>query len=90
MAYIEKESLCAWLENMGVSAYIIETIKDEKHFPSADVVEVVRCKDCIHKTHSNKRIMCKKDAVKTGMGFYYGLIATEPNNFCSHGERREQ
>ena len=61
-----------------------------KDTPTADVVEVVRCKECKHKTHSNKRIMCKKDAIKTAMGFYYGLIATEPNNFCSCGERRTE
>lgn len=40
MAYIKKEPLCAWLEQMGVSDYVINTIKDEEHFPSADVVEV--------------------------------------------------
>ena len=46
MAYIKKESLCAWLENMGVSDYIINTIKDDEHFPTADVEEVVRCGEC--------------------------------------------
>ena len=46
MAYIEKEPLCTWLEYMGVSDFIIKRIESEKHFPSADVVEVVRCKDC--------------------------------------------
>ncbi|MEE0944902.1 MAG: hypothetical protein UIM24_05595 [Clostridia bacterium] len=40
MAYIKKEPLCAWLEHMGVSRYIIDTIKNEEHFPNADVVEV--------------------------------------------------
>lgn len=40
MAYIEKEPLCAWLENLGVSDYIINTIKDENHFPTAKVEKV--------------------------------------------------
>ena len=40
MAYVKKEPLCAWLEYMGVSAYIVNTIQDEAHFPSEDVVEV--------------------------------------------------
>ncbi len=40
MDYIEKEPLCAWLENMGVSDLIIRRIKSEVHFPSDDVVEV--------------------------------------------------
>jgi hypothetical protein len=49
MAYIEKEPLCAWLENMNVSDFIIRKIKSEAHFPTADVVEVVRCKDCAYR-----------------------------------------
>ena len=40
MAYIEKEPLCAWLENMNVSDFIIRRIKSEAHFPTADVEEV--------------------------------------------------
>ena len=40
MTYIEKEPLCAWLEEMGVSDYIVNTIKSEEHFPTSDVVEV--------------------------------------------------
>ena len=40
MAYIKKEPLCAWLENMGVSDFIIRRIESEAHFPTADVEEV--------------------------------------------------
>lgn len=40
MAYVKKEPLCAWLEHMGVSAYIVNTIQDETHFPVADVVKM--------------------------------------------------
>ena len=36
--YIEKEPLCAWLENMGVSDFIIRKIESEANFPTADVV----------------------------------------------------
>ena len=35
--YIEKEPLCAWLENMGVSDFIIRKIESEANFPTADV-----------------------------------------------------
>jgi hypothetical protein len=45
MAYIKKEPLCAWLEQMGVSDYVINTIKDEEHFPSADVVEDAKIRE---------------------------------------------
>lgn len=40
MAYIEKEPLCAWLSNMGVSEGIIKAIENNDRFPTADVVEV--------------------------------------------------
>lgn len=74
MAYIEKEPLCAWLENMGVSDIIIRRIKSEAHFPTADVVEVVRCKGCKHQEQCCEFIM----------------ISGKDKNieFCSGGERR--
>ena len=44
--------------------------------PAADVVEVVRCKDCIDSVDG---FYCKN-------GNFSGK--TFPNNFCSEGERR--
>ena len=52
----------------------------EKFFadiPSADVVEVVRCKDC--KYHAEFSSKCNK----------LHLTPMRPNDFCSYGERRE-
>lgn len=46
MAYIEKENLCVWLEHMGISKYIIDTIKSEEHFPSVDEEKLIKCKNC--------------------------------------------
>ena len=52
-------------------------------FNDANIVEVVRCKDCkyyeIHKP--NVTLNCERDGK---------LIAMMPNDFCSYGERKEK
>ncbi len=45
--------------------------------PSADVVEVVRCKDC--KYHAEFSSKCNK----------LHLTPMRPNDYCSYGERAE-
>ena len=63
------------------------------NFPSADVVEVVRCKDCKHKTVTANGMVCEC-ALPTKMMqdyYIYGttiLARVEPDAFCSYGERR--
>lgn len=50
--------------------------------PSADVVEVVRCKDCIHNDQCKHRVvMWVEDPINT----WHKDI-----DFCSYGERKEQ
>lgn len=44
-------------------------------FPAADVVEVVRCRDC--------KWYQKGECRETG-----GLMDVKPDDFCSYGERR--
>jgi hypothetical protein len=46
--------------------------------PAADVVEVVRCKDCKHLMFSDCYGECSKA--------YLGIVA--PWDFCSYGERK--
>lgn len=57
--------------------------KDIKRFPSADVVEVVRCRDCkcyeIHKP--SVTMNCERDG---------RLIPMMPDDYCSYGERRSE
>lgn len=63
---------------------------DECEFftPAADVVEVVRCKDCKHSVKYN----CKNDACysfticRRRDGYSEGV---EEDDFCSYGERKE-
>jgi hypothetical protein len=57
--------------------------------PAADVVEVVRCKDCIHSVQLLDRLMCNRNAHKSENG-WFGLRATADKHFCSYGERKEQ
>ena len=60
------------LINLQTAITNIDTI------PSADVVEVVRCKDCIY----NDRGWCGAQE--------YGTHHVEDNDYCSYGERKEQ
>ena len=53
--------------------------------PTVDAVEVVRCKDCkkCGVLEHNGKMYCKEP-----MGCY-GCVPTEPDHFCSYGERRK-
>ena len=55
--------------------------------PAADVVEVVRCKDCLHGQKNNigqlkGRYICEYHQDYKPM--------FSPHHYCSHGERKEQ
>ena len=54
---------------------IADVIKKIEEFPTEDVVEVVRCKDC--KFYGNGD--CSVQSVRS----------MYPNDYCSYGERRE-
>jgi hypothetical protein len=58
---------------------VVNVILDR--LPAADVVEVVRCRDCKHlviNPFGNGDICCRWDE----------WIYPEPNDFCSYGERK--
>lgn len=71
------------------TAYAVSAFKD---LPPADVVPVVRCKDCVHQTkiwHNDRRM-------KSGGYYIYGCdLADEyshvclDDDFCSQGERMD-
>lgn len=65
--------------------YLREIIKS---VPAADVVPVVRCKDCKHFNH--KRMECENEAVSTDHegGAQYSLNFWL-DDFCSYGERKD-
>lgn len=57
-----------------------------KEAPAADAVEVVRCKDCVHKVELHGRVMCGRAATTDG-NLILGLVATCAEDFCSCGTR---
>ena len=59
-----------------------------KNAPAADVVEVVRCKDCEKHYIVLGRDMCAKNASGSG-DHLIGLSATLPDAFCSRGVRKD-
>lgn len=63
-------------------------INNKEVLPTADVVEVVRCKDCKYSEVADNgiihnKIYCLQPApIKQ-------IVETEENRFCSYGERRD-
>ena len=56
----------------------------------ADVVEVVRCKDCKWYRNANDKYVPRTCDHWSEMFFYYeGWESVDENGFCSWGERRE-
>lgn len=73
----------------------VEHISAIKALPSADAVEVVRCKDCIHWFPHTQ---CGFDEDNDEYHDYCGLLIPDddyyafrrkPDDYCSYGERRE-
>lgn len=58
---------------------LFELVDNFAEIPSADVVEVVRCKNCKYLMFSDFYGECSKG--------YMGIVY--PNDFCSHGERAD-
>ena len=91
MAYVEKEKVLEIAKDEYYSDFhrsmadltsLRELLEDT---PTADVVEVVRCKDC--KWYQNLEIV---DKVQTRCFNLAGLSRVcNPNDFCSYGERKD-
>ena len=85
--YIEREELLKfieetntddeWIVNQYNADWIYSFIESQ---PTADVVEVVRCKDCKHYVAE----YCTRD-IKGRTNMFY----MQPTDFCSYGERKE-
>ena len=93
MAYIDKELFkqdikmrycnnCARPNDIKCRACHVDDMLGEiEDAPTADVVEVVRCKDCKHMRKTMSRCYCLP---------VYGLKQiTDTDAFCSYGERRD-
>jgi hypothetical protein len=98
MAYIDKEKMLKYLEeNNTDDEWIIGQYNADWIYgfiesqPTADVVEVVRCKDCRFNVAN-----MEKDGYDTtdydGIDIVCSYFMTDgmrPDDFCSYGERRD-
>lgn len=75
--YIDADALVKELERYD--DYAIDIVNDQ---PTADVVKVVRCKDCVHYWKNNLKAEVD-DAVAVC------LAPPKDDAFCSEGERRD-
>ena len=60
--------------------------------PTADVVEVVRCKDCKHAKldiYEKGLVVCRRPVLKNGQLLPFNLETTY-NDYCSYGELKER
>lgn len=78
--YFEREALIgdltAAMDHRGMGQVIGQTlIRYVKRQPTADVVPVVRCKDCTH-LYGTLCTVC-------------GFLPRKPDDFCSYGERKD-
>lgn len=82
--YIEKEALLLRIDLHGTNKFgmLDEDIRGFiKEQPAADVVQVVRCKECEY---------YNREAMSPGTGWCECLERGEfDNHFCSYGERKE-
>ena len=88
--YIEKRKLIeAWERERTDATDLFDAFDFAlENVPAADVVEVVRCKDCKHSV----KYTCRNDAC-----FSFTIcrlrdsysVGVEEDDFCSYGERKE-
>lgn len=91
--YISREKTLALLKSLGSRDYrrekgtiqdAIKMISSAAYTPAADVVPVVRCKDCAKHYIVLGRDMCARNA-QGSEGHWIGLSATVPDGFCHRG-----
>lgn len=81
--YIEREALIEFVKqnipNINGETSIECVERAIRAMPSADVVEVVRCKDCKHLMFSDCYGECRRN--------HLGIV--RPDDYCSYGKRKE-
>ena len=81
-----------WLEN-GENEYVYDTnavLDSIDSQPTVDAVEVVRCKDCKYYCQDKiNGVICRHPELDFDTECYDHWINTNPDDFCSYGEREE-
>lgn len=97
--YIEREEFYKHFQNIitvheavingsNYPVFICDHVLHEiRNFPTADVVEVVRCKDCRH-FGKNKEYRDTKLPFSFCDKFHHNIMTD--NDFCSYGEKRSE
>lgn len=89
--YIEREAIAKHIDQSFGEVSTPLVVREIRNFPTVDVVEVVRCKDCRHAREMNHRekqlylegcVMCSQVDIN---GEQNPML---PDDFCSYGERR--
>lgn len=78
--YIERKALIETLNKNNIP-YNADVNYFIMHAPTADVVEIIYCKDCKHRDPEDK----KCDIFQ---GLCRGILSVKDNDFCSYGERK--
>ena len=85
--YIDEKDVYALVEPIGVERVHCSQIDE---LPRADVVEVVRCKDC---KYCEIYYPVKHLGIESVKNFYCNfsrdVVGRFENDFCSYGERKE-
>lgn len=76
--YADRKAACGHIE---LANGILKGVGRAEDFPAADVVEVVRCRDCKWWNDCDDESYCSNP---DGLDNY-----ALPDDFCSYGERRE-
>lgn len=87
--YLDREAVLHAILGEPTESHYPDWYADKiKALPSADVVPVVRCRDCKH--FNREQMECENEAVSTDHegGAQYSLNF-EPDDFCSYGERKD-
>ena len=78
--FVERETLLNDIRNNVAPMYYKDCLKRIAEAPTADVVEVVRCKDCARRyENGNGEYVCS-----------YTECPCADDDFCSYGERRNE
>lgn len=94
--YIRREDFIQHLEKCKKGAAVTNLVwaaimaieRDVRDMPAADVVEVVRCKDCEHARDLGFQFGSLVH--ESWFCIYNGPHTTGANDFCSHGQKREE
>lgn len=72
------------VDGIKSSTVLKQTISDIKNMPAADVVEVVRCKDCKYSVCIGEHYFCDIQYDEWGQPYI-----VKPDGYCDCGERKE-